>query len=1081
MKTNITFVSASAGSGKTHHISEVVEEHLSEGSCRPAGLIATTYTVKAAQELRERVRRRLYDSGHSKLAERMQECLMGTVHSVCGQLLQRFAFEAGISPRLEILAEDEAESLLGQAVGMAVDFQTLKQLQELADVLGQKDSQTSQYYWQRQVRAVIDAARANDFPPDSLEAMGQQSAEELVAFLPGAAAGNLDGQLAAALQHAIERISQNGDETKTTTDYVDLLGEARQALRAGRMPWSVWVKLSKAQPGKKSQVDAAPVVRLASQVASHARLRENIRDYITMVFRAARLSLAEFQSLKEERGLVDFSDLEQRALHLLRDRPHVCETLAGELDLLVVDEFQDTSPIQLALFMHLSTCAHETVWVGDVKQAIYGFRSSDPDLIKTVVEQVGKGGRLAEPLAKSWRSTPELVSLTNALFAPAFGKSLGLPAAEIQLQPQRPSIAPPQPAVVFMELSSGQFNKTNGKLRRLTNVNYAAALGEGVVRLLSQDDRCRVEDRETRELRPVELRDVAILCRTNDAAARVAEALTQRGLAVALSQSGLLATPEARLALACLRRLADSSDTLASAEIVALESTRLPEEWLEDRLEYVARRLQQAQSAGGDRWGLEEPFVHPGLVALDQARARLNVLSPSEALDVAISSANVFAVVSAWGPTKTRASQRRGNLESLRALVAQYEQDCVKSPAPATIAGFLFSCDDLVASGADSKAADEQVNAVHVSTYHKAKGLEWPVVICTGLDSEPRPRLWEVTVGPVDSTKPFDLAKPLSNRHLRFWPWPFGSQESGVPLAANVEAGAVGQKARRAAEEEELRLLYVALTRARDRLVLVLEKEQPAPWLESLQAAWLRPGGGKITLPDTNSIGSSTMSLTPPAAAASTPIDSTYTWFPASLSPAPKEPGRLTPSSQAEIPGSSIGRIIDLGSRLPFSGSPDETDLGNALHAVLATDFLNPGHRHRLEAVQRILHGHKLENCLKSEDVMLMADRLRGALERHFQPKRVLVEVPIEATNALGQRIEGFIDLLLETEHGWVVVEHKSFPGKRVDWAGKALSYSGQLALYREALTRVNMPAASVWLHFAVGGGLVEVLPHGSP
>jgi ATP-dependent exoDNAse (exonuclease V) beta subunit len=137
----------------------------------------------------------------------------------------------------------------------------------------------------------------------------------------------------------------------------------------------------------------------------------------------------------------------------------------GELDLLVVDEFQDTSPIQLGLFMHLSACAHETVWVGDVKQAIYGVRSSDPDLIKAVLAQVGKEGKLAEPLAKSWRSTPELVRLTNALFAPAFAKSLGLPAAEIQLQPQRPSIAPPQPALVFMELSSGQFNKTNGKLR----------------------------------------------------------------------------------------------------------------------------------------------------------------------------------------------------------------------------------------------------------------------------------------------------------------------------------------------------------------------------------------------------------------------------------------------------------------------------------------------------------------------------------------------------------------------------------------------------------------------------------------
>ena len=110
MNTNITFISASAGSGKTHRITEVIEDRLSKELCRSGGLIATTYTVKAAQELRERVRRCLYNSGHPALAERLHESLMGTVHGVCGQLLQRFAFEAGISPRIEILSEEDAAS-----------------------------------------------------------------------------------------------------------------------------------------------------------------------------------------------------------------------------------------------------------------------------------------------------------------------------------------------------------------------------------------------------------------------------------------------------------------------------------------------------------------------------------------------------------------------------------------------------------------------------------------------------------------------------------------------------------------------------------------------------------------------------------------------------------------------------------------------------------------------------------------------------------------------------------------------------------------------------------------------------------
>lgn len=85
----------------------------------------------------------------------------------------------------------------------------------------------------------------------------------------------------------------------------------------------------------------------------------------------------------------------------------------------------------------------------------------------------------------------------------------------------------------------------------------------------------------------------------------------------------------------CLR-LADPSDSLASAEIVALEATQQPEQWLESRLKYVAQARQETERIRSDRWGLEADFVHPAIVALEQARARLNVLSPGEALDVAL-------------------------------------------------------------------------------------------------------------------------------------------------------------------------------------------------------------------------------------------------------------------------------------------------------------------------------------------------------------------------------------------------------------------------------------------------------------
>lgn len=90
MKPKITFISASAGSGKTYRVVEEIHRRLTDGNCRPGGLIATTFTVKAAAELKDRLRQKLYGTGHSILAERLNEATIGTVHSVCRQLLERF-------------------------------------------------------------------------------------------------------------------------------------------------------------------------------------------------------------------------------------------------------------------------------------------------------------------------------------------------------------------------------------------------------------------------------------------------------------------------------------------------------------------------------------------------------------------------------------------------------------------------------------------------------------------------------------------------------------------------------------------------------------------------------------------------------------------------------------------------------------------------------------------------------------------------------------------------------------------------------------------------------------------------------
>ena len=457
-------------------------------------------------------------------------------------------------------------------------------------------------------------------------------------------------------------------------------------------------------------------------------------------------------------GWLDFSDLEQLTFHLLRDHAGIIAQLKEDLDLLVVDEFQDTSPIQLALFMQLAGCAKHTVWVGDVKQAIYGFRNSDPVLIDAVVKSVDKAGGLAEPLGTSYRSLPDLVQLTNALFVPAFAKSLKLPENQVRL---KAVVEPPknqQAAIEFLELSSGVVNKGNGNPKKLTADSFWTTLAERVAKLFDAKTPLQVRDRATGQSRDLEPRDVAILCRKNDEATSVAGKLFTRGLSVNLEQAGLFATPEVRFALACLRRLADPQDSLATAEIVAMGDSLAPEVWLTQRLDYLASH-KKTPGQTGDDWGVAPPHNHPIITALEVARPRLNVLTPLEALDLALSLADAPAVVSAWGFNNGQASQRRANLEALRILCREYETTSAAGMRPATIAGFFWWCDEKAESGL--KGLDSEANAIHVGTYHRAKGLEWPVVICTGLASEARPRVWDIVVEPRNLELPFDSQKPL--------------------------------------------------------------------------------------------------------------------------------------------------------------------------------------------------------------------------------------------------------------------------------------------------------------------------------
>lgn len=445
----------------------------------------------------------------------------------------------------------------------------------------------------------------------------------------------------------------------------------------------------------------------------------------------------------------------------------------------MVDEFQDTSPIQLALFIKLAQFAKEVYWVGDIKQAIYGFRGSDTDLMKAILDSLESIGGDKEVLNKSWRSREQLVNLVNQVFVPAFATSLD--KSEVELTAQRSE-----------RLSGAAF--ANWELTGKNVELRSGALATGVAQLIASQ--YQIYDKPTQTIRDVCYGDIAILSRSNGDVNQTAVALRQQGIPVAIAQAGLLKTPEAILAIACLRRLNDPSDTIASAEIISLAGCEEPESWVADRLQLMAKAPDSGASGYGNNWREIGDNAFPLLSELAKLRSEMPVLSPVEALQTVVVHGQLSSIVLGWSVSESEARSRLANLESLLNMAKQYEESSRNTSQSASVSGLILWLKEQANAEQDLLALPA-IDAVKVLTHHAAKGLEWPVVILTGLDKEVKDRLWSISTVSVDKV---DVRQPLKNRFIRFWPWPFGKMEK-VTIADTIAQSDIAQKFRKAAIE----------------------------------------------------------------------------------------------------------------------------------------------------------------------------------------------------------------------------------------------------------------------------------------
>lgn len=820
---NVKIISAGAGSGKTYRLTDELVKFLESDKVRPSGVIATTFTKKAAAELHERVRTRLIEEGLSSKANELGHAMIGTVHSLGVKLLSRFALEAGISPNVDIIAEEDEQLFFSQSLATVMTNERVSRIEALAAKLSQSAAETGSNDWRQMLKDITVLARANDFGTDVLLSSKQASISEFEKFLHpeegdeefvAMDADSWNSRLSELLEQTVERLNQNEDSTKKTRDVAEDLQKLLFKLKRGeQLIWADWAKISKVSVGVKSRPDVEDLSAFAKAHYLHPEFRQDISDFISEMFDLAVAALSEYQNFKKQRGLIDYTDMEVLVRHLL-DREDVRSILKEELDLLMVDEFQDTNPLQLDIFLKLSRLAKQSVWVGDPKQSIYGFRGAEPALIEAII--AAQGGLDPKNIqAYSWRSREGLVNFSNAVFTSAFNR---MPAEQVALSAIRTAAEEPAEAGVPVVLWDLAPTEAASRWRQEWMFNFIAA---AIARMLA--DPPLVFPKGENEWRAARPGDVAVLCRSNKACHTMAEALHRVGLNASLARAGLVETAEARLLSACLRLILNKYDSLSKAELWYLSTDHNLENIIQNRLDFLDDAQHGISEAG---WGSEV-----GIIAqINQLRPVVGELSASELILLLLDELDLRRIIIRWG----NAEQRLANVEELIKTARDYEDACSRRNAAASITGFLMWLNELSRAKQDGQGAADTPDAVKVLTYHKSKGLEYPIVVCSNLWQPMRADLWGASI--VRNSDPIDLSEPLGGRWLRLWVNPYGKQSQRTVLAERLSSSDAQRLETERAMAEEKRLLYVGFTRARDYLVLPASSKYPPQWLDRVMS-----------------------------------------------------------------------------------------------------------------------------------------------------------------------------------------------------------------------------------------------------
>jgi ATP-dependent exoDNAse (exonuclease V) beta subunit len=780
-------VTAGAGSGKTRMLTERFANAVVSGRLPgwlpvdPGGVLAITYTEKAAGEIAERVRAEIEDSGDGQLGLN-EDLWISTIHGFCARVLKRDPFEAGVDPLFTVVDTLEAGRLREQAFrdALAQLDHSDERLRELLDTYPADAVFEAVLAIERQLAVTGLDARAISLEPihsviqllDEAEKLFSDGATTCDIDYNGTSTGHLDhAEQCRELLSACSEIATLDHSEQAT--FARLLGIAESYTPIKKLKG--FEELSDEFASRKAAFAAHAA---ATMVRSHA---EELRELVIAYGR-------RFRELKQQFGALDFEDLQTKAAELLDQQPAVAARYRERFRVVMIDEFQDTDALQLRLLEQVA--GENLCTVGDEMQSIYGFRGADVEVYREHRESMKQQGALVAELATNYRSHPEILGFINGVFAseqyaknrtlplkPAPGGRGGQPLDEVL-------DARPRVEVCFVD--TGVENVASGRARE------AAHVAE------------RLAELQSRGLNPG---DVAVLVRAYTDAHIYADALADWGLPATIVGGGrFFSLPETATMRALTKVLANTGDETALGMLLVSDFIPIGDEAL----------LRLRLAAQGERRSLWEVIcvAAPALAAVDvealvrlrevveRAQARVGREPLTDVLLRAVEEAGYDLRLLAVG---NKGRDAFANVLKFARRAADFEQR--EGSGPAGFSAHLDAKERLGDREAPDSAVDEGASAVQIMSIHAAKGLEFPVVVVPDIGRGNRGNRGIVRMERLAGELRFALKTPAHD-------------ESGKPRACTEWFGAFDAADKAAQEEERDRVLYVALTRARDLLMV---------------------------------------------------------------------------------------------------------------------------------------------------------------------------------------------------------------------------------------------------------------------